>query len=550
MSYCLNPSCSSPKNPDKTEVCQSCGAKILMRDRYKGIKSLGQGGFGMTFLAIDMSLPGNPPCVIKQLRPSTDDPQVFQMAKELFEREAETLGKIGNHPQVPRLLDYFEYNKYFYLVQEYVKGNNLQQEIKKNGPLSEAGARQFLSEILPMIQYIHSQEVIHRDIKPANLIRREQDKKIVLIDFGAVKNKVNPQAAANTSDQTALTSFAIGTPGFAPPEQMALRPVYSSDVYALGVTCIYLLTGKSPKELDYNQKTGEMEWRKEMDISDKFAKVLQKMLEVSVRHRYKTADEVLRAMELEAYEDQLQQGLITPNQSNQGSTNLSNSGRNANSGDSTSGRSKPVSASQKLAEQLRRRRDRNKRGGAGMGGYSSYSPGMGGAGLSGRGSQLPDSGDIMNTAGRPAKKRKVVRLDEKTVLDGYVKGRRDFAQQNLSQLDLSEADLSGGIFHESKLRRTNLQKAILVKADFGKSSLVKANLRNANLVRAYFSGADLEEADLRGADLSHANFSQANLNKANLCGANLTGAKITEQQLAVAKTNWSTVMPEGRKGFW
>lgn len=521
---------------------------MLMRDRYRGVKSLGQGGFGTTFLALDMSLPGNPPCVIKQLRPSTNDPQVFQMAKELFEREAETLGKIGNHPQVPRLLDYFEYNQHFYLVQEYVKGNNLQQEIKKNGPISEAGARQFLSEILPMVQYIHAQQVIHRDIKPANLIRREQDKKLVLIDFGAVKNKVNPQAAANTSDQTALTSFAIGTPGFAPPEQMALRPVYASDVYALGVTCIYLLTGKSPKELDYNQKTGEMEWRKEMDISDKFAKVLQKMLEVSVRHRYKTADEVLRAMELEAYEDSLAQGLISPqSQSQNTSSNLSSSGRNSDSNNSSSDRAKPASASQKLAEQLRRRRERGKRP-SGMGGYNSYNSGMG-TGF-GRGSKLPDSGDIMNTAGRPSKKRKVVRLDEKTVLDRYVKGVRDFAQQNLSQLNLPEAELAGGIFHESKLRRVNLQKANLARADFGKASLAKANLRNANLVRAYFAGADLEEADLRGADLSHANFSQANLNKANLCGANLTNAKITENQLAVAKTNWSTVMPEGRKGFW
>ncbi|MGB0562880.1 MAG: protein kinase domain-containing protein, partial [Spirulinaceae cyanobacterium] len=296
MNYCLNPACSHPQNPDKVEVCRSCGAKMLMRERYRGVKSLGQGGFGTTFLANDEGLPGHPLCVIKQLRPSSNDPNVFQMAKELFEREAETLGKIGNHPQVPRLLDYFEYNKDFYLVQEYVKGLNLQQEIKRNGPVSEAGVRQFLSEILPMIQYVHQSNVIHRDIKPANLIRREQDKKLVLIDFGAVKNQVNTQAAANTSDQTALTSFAIGTPGFAPPEQMALRPVFASDIYAIGVTCIYLLTGKSPKDLDYNPKTGEMMWRQNIDISDNFAKVLKKMLEVSVRHRYQDAQDVLNAL--------------------------------------------------------------------------------------------------------------------------------------------------------------------------------------------------------------------------------------------------------------
>jgi len=123
-----------------------------------------------------------------------------------------------------------------------------------------------LSEILPVIDYIHSQEVIHRDIKPANMIRRNQDNLLVLIDFGAVKNQVNPTVSAS-SDQTALTAFAIGTPGYAPPEQMALRPVYASDIYALGVTCVYLLTGKSPKYLDYDPSTGEMLWQQNVRVS-------------------------------------------------------------------------------------------------------------------------------------------------------------------------------------------------------------------------------------------------------------------------------------------
>ncbi|WP_339367216.1 serine/threonine-protein kinase, partial [Picosynechococcus sp. PCC 7002] len=209
MSYCINPKCSNPKNPLKARVCGTCGSSLILRQRYKPLKSLGHGGFGATFLAVDLNLPGKPSCVIKQLRLASNVPHLFQMARELFEREAETLGRIGNHPQVPRLLDYFEDDNHFYLVQEYVKGNNLQQEVKKNGPFSEAGARQFLSEVLPVIQYIHSQQVIHRDIKPANLIRRDQDKKLVLIDFGAVKNQINAEAIASTSEQTALTSFAV-----------------------------------------------------------------------------------------------------------------------------------------------------------------------------------------------------------------------------------------------------------------------------------------------------------------------------------------------------
>ncbi|MCW6034949.1 pentapeptide repeat-containing protein [Spirulina subsalsa FACHB-351] len=529
MSYCLNPTCPQPKNPDHVSVCQACGSKLILRDRYRVVKGLGQGGFGATFLAVDLQLPGNPLCVIKQLRPSTNDPNVFQMARELFEREATTLGKIGNHPQVPRLLDYFEDNKIFYLVQEYVKGNNLQQEIKRNGPVSEAGARQFLSEILPMLQYIHSQKVIHRDIKPANLIRREQDKKLVLIDFGAVKNQVTPQTPASASDQTALTSFAVGTPGFAPPEQMALRPVFASDIYALGVTCIYLLTGKSPKDLDYDPKTGEMMWQKNVDISENFANVLSKMLEVSVRHRYQTADEVLKALDMEPYLESLAEGLVAKPTGGSGN-NLPNSGRDMYDS-SPSG--KPLSATERLAMAIR-----NKRNNPNVG-----SP----LGRSGRGAF--DTTSTLQTSGRPAK-RKVQRLDEESLLNAYVKGRRDFAQQNLSNLNLPEANLAGGIFHQSKLKRTNLQGANLNHADFGRASLVSSNFRDANLGRAYLVGADLEGADLRGADLSYANFRGANLRGTNLCGANLANATITDEQLGVAKTSWTTILPNGKRGFW
>ncbi len=281
-----------------------------MRDRYRVTKALAQGGFGATFLAQDEGLPGEPICVIKQLRPTASAPELLEMSRELFAREANTLGKIGNHPQVPRLLDYFEDDQQFYLVQEYVSGWTLQEEVKRSGPFSEAGAKQFLSEILPMLEYIHGRQVIHRDIKPANLIRRSEDRKLVLIDFGAVKNQVN-QTAASSSEHTAFTTFAVGTPGFAPPEQFAMRPVYASDIYAVGVTCIYLLTGKSPKDLDYNPLTGEMLWQHKVQISAHFGEVLRKMLEGSVRHRYQSANEVLKALEMEPYLDSLAKGLST-----------------------------------------------------------------------------------------------------------------------------------------------------------------------------------------------------------------------------------------------
>lgn len=554
MSYCINPECSEPKNLLKARVCKACGSSLTLRDRYKPLKSLGQGGFGATFLAVDLSLPGKPSCVIKQLRPSTTVPHLFQMARELFEREAQTLGRIGNHPQVPRLLDYFEHDHQFYLVQEYVKGNNLQQEVKKNGVLSEAGARQFLSEMLPMVQYIHSQQVIHRDIKPANLIRREQDKKLVLIDFGAVKNRVNLEEVANTSEQTALTSFAVGTPGYAPPEQMAMRPVYASDIYAIGITCLYLLTGKSPKDLDYNPNTGEMMWESFVDVSNSFASVLRKMLESSVKHRYQSAEDVLNALDMEPYMESLAQGLAN----GAGETDFAGTTGGVlddNQNDDTGGDS--TSANSRLAMAIRARRDRQKGAGAkrglgsraGQGGVTKKStlnrmaPGAGAR-------PLNAASKSSRTGGQKSKTGGAAKLNAKTLLHAYKKGRRDFGQQSLMSLSLPQTELSGCIFHQSRMMRANFQGCNLANADFGKANLTNANFRDANLGRAYFSSTNLSNADLRGANLSFAYLNYAILDGANLCGANLSNAKITDDQLKKAKTNWATIMPNGKRGLF
>ncbi|NET55512.1 MAG: protein kinase [Symploca sp. SIO2E6] len=529
MSYCLNPNCPQPKNSPGAQVCKACGWKLLLQEKYSVLKKLGQGGFGATFLAQDERLPGKPKCVIKQLQPAATEPNMLQMAKELFKREAQTLGKIGNHPQVPTLLNYFDEDKHFYLVQEYISGLTLQQEIKQSGPLPEVGVKQFLSEILPLVQYLHGQKVIHRDIKPANIIRRDQDRKLVLIDFGAVKDRVDPNAAA--TDQTALTNFAIGTPGFAPPEQMALRPVYASDLYALGITCIYLLTGKSPKDLDYNPSTGEMLWRKYVDISNHFAEVLKKMLESAVRHRYQSSEEILRALDLEPYIDSLAEGLATKSH-NPPKFQESYSQDFAPSRPSPSSAS---SATSKMAEIIRARRARQQNSGPRTSGYPVPGHQIG--------INSPHSQGF--TAGRKVNSK----LDANGVLKAYARGRKDFASQDLRNLNLEKAKLPGGIFQEAKLAKINLQEADLTNAIFGQASLKRANLRGAILVRAYFNNADLEGADLRNADLSYAHITNANLKGANLCGANLSSAKITEDQLAQAKTNWSTVFPNGKRSF-
>jgi serine/threonine-protein kinase len=510
---------------------------LLLRLRYRVVKALGQGGFGATFLANDEALPGEPSCVIKQLRPSGTAPHVLQMARELFEREAVTLGKIGNHPQVPRLLDYFEEREQFYLVQEYIGGSTIQQEVKHRGAFTEAGVKQFLSEILPLLEYIHERKVIHRDIKPANIIRRAQDSRLVLIDFGAVTNQVR-QAVVNHSEHTALTAYAIGTPGFAPPEQMAMRPVYASDIYALGITCIYLLTSKSPKDLEYNPTTGEIIWENHVSVSEHLADVLRKMLEVSVRNRYQTAEEVLRALELEPYLESLSKSLIS--QASGGVKErtvqrLEDSGIYSSNPSGVSG----MSVAQ-VAAAIRARRAKTTAG-AGV----THAGGTQQRMLTTKSTTLTS-----NSSGSQGQKAQAMRqLDSQNLITAYLKGRRDFALHNLNLLNLQGANLSETNFHSSQLQKVNFQGADLHNSDFGRASLNRANLRDSNLIKAYLNNADLEGADLRGADLSYAYLQNANLRGANLCGANLTGAKISEEQLALAKTNWMTVRPNGRRGL-
>ncbi|MFB8791549.1 MAG: serine/threonine-protein kinase [Potamolinea sp.] len=294
-----------------TELGQLCGQQQRFRNRYEVLRMLGRGGFGVTFLAKDMYLPGQPLCVIKQLCPKFSDPTVLENARKRFEREAKTLAKLGSHSQIPMLVDYFVDQGEFYLIQEYVRGATLARLVRRNGCLSEAGAKRFLSEILPVLQYIHSQQVIHRDIKPQNIIRCQDDGRLVLIDFGAVKEQI--AQAGDTSMKMPTTNF-IGTVGFAPPEQFSLRPVFGSDLYALGVTCLYLLTGKAPLDFDCDRVNGELLWQDRIKLSPSFAKILGKMLKISLQERYKSASTILQALNDGAPQDNLSQCLITRQQ--------------------------------------------------------------------------------------------------------------------------------------------------------------------------------------------------------------------------------------------
>lgn len=267
----------------------------LLNNRYQLVQALATGGFGQTFLAEDTHLPSRRRCVIKQLKPIAHNPKVYQLVQERFQREAAILEKLGNsNDQIPDLYAYFEEALQFYLVQEWIEGQTLTEKIQATGRMRESAVQDILVRILPVIDYIHSQGIIHRDIKPDNIILRQRDGKPVLIDFGAVKETMTTVVNAQGNP---TNSMVIGTPGFMPSEQSAGRPIYSTDLYSLGLTAIYLLTGKLPQELEINRQTGEFIWRQNVpNINSNLGAVLDKAIQSHPRDRYSTASQMLDAL--------------------------------------------------------------------------------------------------------------------------------------------------------------------------------------------------------------------------------------------------------------
>jgi serine/threonine protein kinase len=263
--------------------------------RYRLTELLGEGGFGHTFLARDLHLPHHPYCVIKQLKPQARDSETLQTARRLFETEAQVLYQLGNHDQIPRLLAHFEDNQEFYLALEFIEGEPLTEGLASGKPWSEASVIALLQNILQVLTFVHQQNVIHRDVKPSNLLRRHRDGKIVLIDFGAVK-----QTTAQLADPDAepTVTISIGTPGYLPNEQMAGNPRFSSDVYAVGMVGIQALTGIKPKKLDRDPHTGEIVWHHLVpQLSPELAAILDRMVRYYFKDRYQTAVEALQALE-------------------------------------------------------------------------------------------------------------------------------------------------------------------------------------------------------------------------------------------------------------
>lgn len=408
MSYCLNPDCRKPQNRDSAELCRYCAAKLLLKERYRPLKPIGQGGFGRTFLAIDEDKPSKPRCVIKQFLPANQDAQHLKKAAQLFEREAMRLEELGNHPQIPALLAYFRQEQQQYLVQEFVDGKNLAELLHEHGAFTEKQVRSVLVGLLPVLAFIHAHRVIHRDIKPANLIRIAQAKanelapvqsewadwlhllsleaaqgytnvgsdrrfgdqlserlthpprnvaiatyrhwqqlaaqfahyadlpfaqrqslvasasrllheqrqqqgyeaethhgQLALVDFGAAK--------AATGATLLRTGTTIGSPEYLAPEQSRGKAVFASDLFSLGVTCIHLLTHRSPFDL-FDSSDNTWIWRKyvAVPVSDSLGQVLDCLLEPGVNQRYQSATAVLRDLHGDGLEETPATGIHEP----------------------------------------------------------------------------------------------------------------------------------------------------------------------------------------------------------------------------------------------
>lgn len=267
--------------------------EIKLRGRYKIIQKLGSGAFGDTYLALDEDLPDSPKRVVKHFQPKDPKPATLNTARRLFKQEAEILYRL-KHEQIPQLYAYFEENGEFYLVEDYVAGDDLSKtELVLGKQLTEAEAIALLQDILEVLAYIHQQNVIHRDLKPQNLIRRRHDGKLFLIDFGAVKEI---QTLMTNSQGQVSATVAIGTPGYMPSEQACGHPRLCSDVYSVGIIGIQALTGVAPYLLEKDSNTLEIIWRNRAQVSPQLAEILDRMVRYDLRLRYPSAVEALQAI--------------------------------------------------------------------------------------------------------------------------------------------------------------------------------------------------------------------------------------------------------------
>lgn len=301
MSYCFNPDCIKPHNADGNKFCQGCGFSLRLLGRYRAIFLLGQGGFGRTYLAVDEGRSLISDCVIKQLFTSNLSPEALENVTRLFEEEALRRLELGRHPQIPTLLAHFAENYHFYLVEEFIDGVSLRKVVEEEGTFSEDEIWQVLANCLPVLKLIHDHQFIHRDIKPENIICSFSPPlskgglggvlrgKMVLVDLSVAK--------LVTDREVSKIETSNGSPEYVAPEQARGKAVFASDLYSLGVTCIYLLTGIPPFDL-FDVVNNCWVWRDYLtqDVSESLAQILDKLLEYSLRNRFQSVEEVMQAI--------------------------------------------------------------------------------------------------------------------------------------------------------------------------------------------------------------------------------------------------------------
>ncbi|MEH2386947.1 MAG: serine/threonine-protein kinase [Nostoc sp.] len=261
---------------------------LFLQERYRLLKQIGKGGFYKTFLAVDEGQFPPVPCVVQELSPESETFKTFQ-------QKAQQLEELGKHPQIPALLAYFQQNRHFYLVQEFIAGTNLAQVVEQEGAFKEAQIWQLLEDMLPVFQFISDRHIIHRDIKPQNIIRRSPITKkgdLVIVDFTTTK--------IVTEIDRLTSETSIGSPEYAAPEQARGKAVFGSDLYSLGVTCIYLLTQIPPFDL-FDIANDCWVWQQYLTtkVSDRLAQILDKLLQNAVNRRFQSANEVMQAMGME-----------------------------------------------------------------------------------------------------------------------------------------------------------------------------------------------------------------------------------------------------------
>ncbi|NES23707.1 MAG: serine/threonine protein kinase [Symploca sp. SIO3E6] len=264
----------------------------LLNGRYQPVEVIENRGLGQTFIALDTQKPERPECIIKQHQLLNNHRECLEAARHLFKTEAQTLETLGSHDQISQLLDYFEIEQNFYLVQEFIFGHPLGAELAPDGRWTEGEVVMLLQEVLEILEYAHSQGVIHGAIQPDNLIRREQDGRLVLTDFSTIRQVRAPLLPPQ--EQVCLT-MSMGALEYMSAEQLRGKPRPSSDIYALGMIAIQGLTGMRPDQLPEDRETGEVVWQKEAKVSNAIAAILSKMVSYHFKDRYQSVTEVQEA---------------------------------------------------------------------------------------------------------------------------------------------------------------------------------------------------------------------------------------------------------------